>query len=541
MISPEKETKMFKSKSLTPGFLIICLSLFLLGFQNTQDQAQEEIRRINREIEMFGLRWRAGETSMTRLTPEERRMRLGYIPPRYEDPERYVEIDIGREIQASLDWRSYAGNFMTVVKNQGACGSCWAFSTVGVMEAMYNVEHGIYEVQPLISGNGNNSLEREASFSGQGINLYEKMMDNDLRYHGLFIQDMAFSSRPNTTLPAYGQGMIFPQFSLYNWIISHNIRAFDFSQTAASYSLEKIDYYPQDEPNVFTQDASLFEGRDIQALLLPDFSEQDLVSCSGSGSCATGGSSSAALNYIMTTGIVTENCFPYTAQDDPCSLCVDYLDKMSNIAGWGYVTQLTVNEAAVIAALQDGPLVGYMEVYSDFYDYKGEIYAPIPSATPVGEHGIVIVGYNDDGVDRYWICKNSWGTNWGDNGYFYIRMGECMVGKYVMQLWGVTANNQPPVLADINLSIAGQIFKEGTEFSIQLQASDPDSGSLTYHVSPLPLGASLNSGTGLFTWTPTFTQGGDHSIRFSVSDGIFEDFQVVTIRIVQVKKGRGRF
>lgn len=532
---------MFKSKSLTPVFLIICLSLFLLGFQNTQDQAQEEIRSINREIEMVGLRWKAGETSMTQLTPEERRMRLGYIPPRYEDPDRYVEIKIGAEIQASLDWRSYAGNFMTVVKNQSSCGSCWAFATIGVMEAMYNIEKGIYEVQPLISGEKDNLFERDTSFSGQKINLYERMMDHDLKYRGLFSQDTAFSSRQKTTPPAYGIGMVFPQLNLYNWIISHNLRPFDLSQTAASSSLEKNDYYPQEGSEVSDQDASLFDRRDIRALSLPDFSEQDLVSCSLAGNCITGGSPAAALNYIMNTGIVTEDCFPYTAQDDPCSLCVDYLDKLSTIAGWGYVTQPTVNEAAIIAALQDGPLVGYMQVFTDFYSYSSGIYAPLLSATYDGDHGIVIVGYYDDGVDRYWICKNSWGTGWGENGYFNIKMGECEIGTWVMQLWGVTINNQPPVLADISLTIADQTFKEGTEFSIQLQASDPESESLTYSASPLPQGASFNTGTGLFTWTPNHTQGGDYSIRFSVSDSIFEDFQVVTIRVVQVKKGRGRF
>ncbi len=532
---------MLKLKSLTPVFLIIFLSFFLLGFQNTQDQAQEEIRNINREIEMAGLRWKAGETSMTLLTPEERRMRLGYILPRYEDPDRYVEVKIDREIQASLDWRSFAGNFMTVVKNQSSCGSCWAFATVGTMEAMYNIEQGIYEVQPRISGEQDNVFERETSFSGQEINLYERMMDHDFKYGGLFSQTTAFSSSPKTTPPAYSIGMVIPQLSLYNWIISHNLRPFDLSSTAASSSLEQMDYYPQEEPEISGQDSSRFDGRNIQALSLPDFSEQDLVSCSGAGNCVTGGSPASALNYIMTTGIVTEDCFPYTAQDDPCSLCFDYMDKLSSIAGWGYVTQAVVNEAAIIAALQDGPLVGYMDVYSDFYSYSSGIYARLPSATYQGGHGIVIVGYYDDGVDRYWICKNSWGTTWGDNGYFNIKMGECEIGTWVMKLWGVTINNQPPVLADVSLSIAGQIFKEGTEFSIQLQASDPESGSLIYSASPLPQGASFNSSTGLFTWTPTHTQGGDYSIRFSVSDGIFEDFQVVNISVVQVKKGRGRF
>jgi len=70
-----------------------------------------------------------------------------------------------------------------------------------------------------------------------------------------------------------------------------------------------------------------------------------------------------------------------------------------------------------------------MSVYTDFLDYSGGIYE-YTSGTHEGEHAIVIVGYgNEDNID-YWICKNSWGENWGENGYFRIKFGECGIDSY---------------------------------------------------------------------------------------------------------------
>jgi len=343
--------------------LFVCFSFFLLGFQQTQDRIQDEIRRINREIELRGFQWKAGETSLMRLIPEERRMRLGYIRPRYEDPARFIQLEMKAEILASLDWTDNGGNFLTTVKDQGQCGSCWAFAALGTMEAMYNVEQGIYEVQPVMLSEEASPGEEEAGVHGQTFNLYQRMMNSDLRYRGLFGQGSAEKTVPS----AFGIGMYFPQLNLYRWIMDNTLRFNDLSVEDDYFSV--IPDQSSEQSGLSSQDSLVLPKRSIRTLEYPDFSEQDLLSCSGAGSCA-GGSPYLALNYVMNTGVVTEDCFPYTAQDDPCNLCYDYLDKLSTITSFGYVTQMTADENAIKLALQNGPLAAYMMVYADFYYYN---------------------------------------------------------------------------------------------------------------------------------------------------------------------------
>ena len=82
-----------------------------------------------------------------------------------------------------------------------------------------------------------------------------------------------------------------------------------------------------------------------------------------------------------------------------------------------------------------GPVTTGMIVYPDFYSFDtSKVYSWNGFGEPVGGHAVEIVGWDiKDGVDC-WIIKNSWGTSWGDKGYFYMKRGvnECKIEENVV-------------------------------------------------------------------------------------------------------------
>jgi hypothetical protein len=136
-----------------------------------------------------------------------------------------------------------------------------------------------------------------------------------------------------------------------------------------------------------------------------DLSEQSALSCSGAGACS-GGFPGSTLDYYTTTGAVDEACFPYSATDEPCS------NQCGNPA-----------ERIYISGRVDFPPPG--EPRSDDTLKRMLIqHGPISGGIYSWSHAMTLVGYRTDPDDQrpIWIFKNSWGTNWGENGYGYLKL-----------------------------------------------------------------------------------------------------------------------
>merc|ERR1719330_348860 len=122
--------------------------------------------------------------------------------------------------------------------------------------------------------------------------------------------------------------------------------------------------------------------------------------------------------------------YPYTAQDGTCSAQADGYYKgatmTDSISYWG------TNEDELKAALVEyGPVVTGVDA-STLSWYSGGIFddylcceaASDDSCVDNNNHAVLVVGYGPG----YFLVKNSWGSNWGEDGYFKIKSGVGLCG-----------------------------------------------------------------------------------------------------------------
>lgn len=178
-----------------------------------------------------------------------------------------------------------------------------------------------------------------------------------------------------------------------------------------------------------------------------DLSEQFILSCSDAGSCS-GGNGEMVLEFIREVGVPSESCFPYQASDQiPCSnACSNWQNEAVKIPGWGYITVGEPNIDNIKSAVYRSPVLANYIVYEDHMSYAGGVYEHVWGSMKWW-HVVIIVGWDD--ADSCWICKNEFGTDWGetinfapftpgagDGGWFRIKYDECEISNWTSAIWG---------------------------------------------------------------------------------------------------------
>ncbi len=192
-------------------------------------------------------------------------------------------------------------------------------------------------------------------------------------------------------------------------------------------------------------------------------STQQLLSCNGEGyNCERGGVSAFGFIYAAYEGVVLEQCYPYKSGEVGKTLKCQYTEDVCPAStedneipfskyyakkGSAKIARVDGRPSARFVEsmkkeiYDHGPITSTFKVYQDFMDMKkfdanlkknGGIYTPDSPNTKnnryLGNHCVQVVGWGSENVNGekvdYWIAANSWSVQWGDMGYFKIRIGE---------------------------------------------------------------------------------------------------------------------
>eukprot|EP00013_Stygamoeba_regulata_P019827 CAMPEP_0177658644 /NCGR_PEP_ID=MMETSP0447-20121125/16940_1 /TAXON_ID=0 /ORGANISM="Stygamoeba regulata, Strain BSH-02190019" /LENGTH=399 /DNA_ID=CAMNT_0019163303 /DNA_START=89 /DNA_END=1288 /DNA_ORIENTATION=- len=162
---------------------------------------------------------------------------------------------------------------------------------------------------------------------------------------------------------------------------------------------------------------------------LMDLSEQQILDCTpnpqhcgGTGGCQ-GGTGELAIDQIVKMGgLATEWTYPYVSWAGPNFSCnmTGRATYVKTVSGYG---SLPSNEYFPVLAhlARVGPLAVSVDA-SAWGDYETGVFDACNQTTPDIDHLVQLVGY---GTDRehgpYWLVRNSWAANWGEEGYIRIR------------------------------------------------------------------------------------------------------------------------
>jgi C1A family cysteine protease len=167
-----------------------------------------------------------------------------------------------------------------------------------------------------------------------------------------------------------------------------------------------------------------------------NLSEQQMVSCSKLNLGCNGGNFNYAWNYLKNSPQELNSDYPYTSGTGVSGKCTynAALGKIST-AATAFVA-VSGDPASMQSAVAVKPNSVAIEADTAYFQsYTSGIMDSTACGTTL-DHAVVIVGYGTSSTGvAYWTVRNSWGTSWGENGYFQVAqstgLGICGINQDV--------------------------------------------------------------------------------------------------------------
>lgn len=227
----------------------------------------------------------------------------------------------------------------------------------------------------------------------------------------LFLKHAARSS-----ILKYRPRKVKPKFSYWNWVDKGAVTPIRDQKSCGSCYAFSI---------CAAIESAILINTGHQVVLSP----QQIVDCSGRSTIyknlgCDGGGIESSFEYVKLNGLESETDYPYRNRQSKCTYTTD--KEIYKISSFDFVYNDL--KGMYNGLIKKGPLVVFVSASSkSFINYASGIYNDIKCSSNEDslDHALDIVGYGTDETTKqdYWLLKNSWGKDWGENGFMRIARG----------------------------------------------------------------------------------------------------------------------
>jgi len=154
----------------------------------------------------------------------------------------------------------------------------------------------------------------------------------------------------------------------------------------------------------------------------PSLSTQQIIDCDTNDQGCNGGNPPMAYQYVVSAGgLETDADYPYNGVDGTCNVTKDLLTDP--ITGYQLaIPDGSTDEIALANFLATNQPISTAVDAESWQTYSGGVLLASQCGQNL-DHGVQLVAYNGLDKNGYWVIRNMWGADWGENGFIRVQFG----------------------------------------------------------------------------------------------------------------------